>query len=269
MALAWRDWALPLKNIFLPIHCKQCDRRLLTEDNGFFCPTCWEASPRIERPFCTVCGKPHRGAIGFGTQSNFPCAECRGLGPRQRVIRSTFGAAYYDAAVSEAIKLFKFHDRRKLVEPLAELMHDFAGREMTDCAYDWIAPVPLYWVRERERGFNQSRLLAQAIAPDFPGAALGDILVRVRPTKVQSRIKDEAERKANVRDAFAHVETFDVSGKCVLLIDDVVTTGGTVGECAKVLRKAGAAHVDVFAAALSVPHLEKHYLTSAKGQSDA
>lgn len=246
------DWTLSLKNIFLPCHCKLCDARLLTEDNGFFCPTCWERSPRIERPFCVACGRPHRGAIGFGTQSNFPCDKCRDLAQKRPPICRVYGAAYYEGAIEEAIKLFKFRDKPRLAAPLAEVMAEFAAAEMDCGGYDLIVPVPLYRVRHRERGFNQSWLLAEALAGRFANAECGEELVRTRPTLVQSRLKDERQRLENVKGAFAPKDAHRIPGKRVLLIDDVVTSGGTVTECAKTLLGAGARAVDILATALAV-----------------
>jgi len=244
----YQDWTLTLKNVFLPIFCKQCGQRLLTEENGFFCPTCWEMSPRVQRPFCSICGKPHEGAIGFGTISNFPCADCRArrTPPYDRIC----GAALYDGAIEEAVKLLKFYDKRRLAGPLGALMADFAARELECDRYDYLIPVPLHRVRERDRGFNQSRLLAIEVLAVFPNARLDESLRRIRPTRVQSRLKSPEERRANIRGAFA-VEGDRLTGKRVLLVDDVVTTGGTIAECARALRRARIERVDVLAAALA------------------
>ncbi len=244
---------LTLKNLFLPIFCKQCGLRLLTEENGFFCPTCWEMSRRVQRPFCIVCGRPHAGAVGFGSLSNFPCADCRERG--QRPFRRIYGASVYENAIEEAVKLMKFHGKQRMARPLAGLMLEFAEREMERDAYDLLIPVPLHKIRERERGFNQSRLLAEAVLAGFPKAHLDESLKRIRPTRVQSRLKDPEERRANVIGAFAVVGD-GLAGKTILLIDDVVTSGGTTSECAAALRRAGAAAVDVFAAALAMPAIE-------------
>ncbi|NIA12816.1 MAG: ComF family protein [Nitrospiraceae bacterium] len=246
----FHGWALALKNIFLPLFCKQCGSRLLTEENGFFCPTCWELSPRVERPFCVVCGRPHPGAVGLGTRSNFACAECRDR--KQRPYGRIYGAAVYDGTVADAIKLLKFLDRERLARPLGDLMGEFARRELDCEAYDYLVPVPLHRVRERERGFNQSRLLATELLPVFPNARLDESLWRIRPTRVQSRASSSQERRANVVGAFA-VRGDRLTGGRVLLVDDVVTTGETISECASALKRAGVAQVDVLATALAIP----------------
>ena len=242
-------WTLTLKNLLLPMSCKCCGLRLLTEENRFFCPTCWEVSPRIERPFCTICGQPHAGAAGFNRDRNFPCAKCRSGRPKP--YRRVYGAALFAGAIEEAVKLLKFHDRPSLAIPLAAEMAAFAEREMDCAGYDFLVPVPLHRVRERARGFNQSRLLAQALADAFPAARLDESLQRIRPTRVQSRLTKPAERLSNMRGAFAVMGETALKGATVLLIDDVVTTTGTVAECARALKRAGIDTVDVLAVALA------------------
>ncbi len=243
-------WPLLLKNLFLPVFCRECGRRLLTEENGHFCPTCWELCPRIVRPFCSVCGRPHQERAGFGETRNFPCEKCRSLpAPPYRRI---YAAAHFGGAIAEAIKLVKFHDKHRLATSLAVEMAEFAQREIDCAAYHALVPVPLHKVRLRERGFNQARLLAEALLPVFSNARLDESLQRIRPTRVQSRLKDAKERASNVAGAFAVNRDVAYDGQTLLLIDDVVTTGGTVAECAIALRRAGAIHVDVLAVAIPV-----------------
>lgn len=242
-------WALTVKNLLFPQFCRQCGSRLLTEENGYFCPACWEASPRITRPFCTCCGRPHQSMVGLGARANFPCADCRARPPRH--VGRIYGAAVYDGPLGEAVRLLKFQGKRRLAGPIGEVMAGFAEQEMDIAGYDLLVPVPLHTVRARARGFNQSALLAAEIAPRFAGARISEALHRIRPTRTQSKLHGEEERRANVRGAFAALgEGFH--GKRVLLIDDVVTTAVTVSECAAALRRAGAQEVDVFAATLAV-----------------
>ena len=248
----WDDWTLAIKNLMLPIFCKQCGRRLLTEENGFFCPTCWEMSPRIEPPLCRICGRPLRAFLGLRGDRPAICGPCSGE-KADRPYRRIVGAAFYADAVEEAVKLFKFHGKRKLAEPLGELMVDAAQRELPCDAYAYVVPIPLHRVRHRARGFNQSRLLAEQVLTVCPGARLDESLRRVRPTRVQSRLATERERKSNVRGAFAVENGDHLIDKTVLLVDDVVTSSGTVAECASVLRNAGASCVDILVAALAVP----------------
>lgn len=252
MHFAMDEWALTCKNVFFPIFCKQCGLRLLTEENGYFCPTCWESSPRIERPFCPTCGRPHRAGVGLGTRANFRCGPCS-TAKKPEPYRRVLAAARYDGAVQMAIKLFKFNDRPRLARPLGELLREQCARELDCDIYDFIMPVPLYRVRRRERGFNQAELLANEIASLFPKAKIDHSLRRIRPTPAQSRLTTGPERSKSVRGAFGLADDDHLKGKSVLLVDDVVTTGATVRECAAALVKGGCSIVDVACVALAVP----------------
>ncbi len=240
-------WSVALKNVFLPVFCRECGCALLTEENGFFCPACWARPERIERPFCCVCGRPHRERVGFGMAVDFRCMDCRAA--RTEPYRRVWAACDYDGAIAEAIKRLKFNARPRLAGPLAEEIVAYAEREMDVGAYDALVPVPLHRVRRRARGFNQSELLAARVLPSFPRARLDTSLRRIRPTRTQSGLTSDAARRENVKGAFAVDSGRSFAGETVLLLDDVVTTGGTVAECAKALRRAGAKTVDVIAVA--------------------
>ncbi|MBX3179356.1 MAG: ComF family protein [Candidatus Hydrogenedentes bacterium] len=240
-------WWLAFKNLCFPIFCQACRVRLLTEENGYYCPTCWELARRVEAPFCTRCGRPHEAMVGLGQRRNFPCARCRERPPEG--VGRIYGAVVYEGVAAEAIKHFKFHGKHRLARPLGLWLQQFAAEYIDTGAYDLLVPVPLHRVRLRERGFNQSALLAEFALPAFPGARLCEDLKRIRPTRTQSTLTGK-ERRDNVRGAFA-VEGEGMSGRSILLIDDVVTSGGTVQECGKAVRRAGAIRADVLAVALA------------------
>ncbi len=242
------NWPLALRNFFLPVHCRACQARMLTEENGFFCPDCWARAPWVEPPLCTKCGRPHQRMIALGNAPNFPCADCREK-PNKHIDR-IYGVARYHGVILDAVKMLKFRGRRRLAIPMGAAMAEFAAENMPVDDYNLVMPVPLHRVRLRQRGFNQSLLLAEQILPVFPAAQIDQSLQRIRPTRVQSRLKGPADRAANVRGAFAVIGD-TVKGKTVLLMDDVVTTSGTVTECARMLKRAGARRVDVFTMALA------------------
>ena len=244
------SWTHTFKNLLFPVFCNECRCPLLTEENGYFCPDCWDLPERIECPFCSRCGLPHKERVGFGAVENFPCAQCTSAPPTS--YRRIFAATAYEDALAKAVKLLKFYERRRIAGPLAEVMSDFATREMDCDGYDALVPVPLHRVRQRARGFNQAQDLAEKVLPAFPGTALRLDLHRIRPTRTQSGIKNQRERLDNVVGAFAVPQMVTFEGQTVLLIDDVVTTGGTASECASALRRAGAADVDVLAVAVPV-----------------
>lgn len=252
-------WLLAAKNLVFPIFCLSCRERLLTEENGYYCPTCWELASRIEPPLCDHCGRPHAAMVGLGSRRNFPCAECREK--PLKAVRRIYGAAQYEGVVADGVKHLKFHDKYRLARPLGALMRAFAAEHLDTGAYDLIVPVPLHRVRLRDRGYNQSELLAREVLAAFPGAALSVALRRIRPTRTQSKLTGR-KRSDNVKGAFA-VEGDPMAGRTILLIDDVVTSGGTVEECARALRRAGAVAVDVLAAALSQRRYPKVFATGA------
>ncbi|HOJ33555.1 MAG TPA: ComF family protein [Candidatus Hydrogenedentes bacterium] len=248
-----RKRLLPFLNVFFPHFCRLCKQRILTEENAFFCPECWELSPRIERPFCPVCGKPHPRGVAMMNPTLFPCGPCATTKDRFP-FRRAISSAHFTGAIAEGIKLLKFQGKKRLAKPLAALLTKTIQSELDPNEYNAIVPVPLYPVRLRERGFNQSLLLAEEIKALFPNAVLDLSLKRIRPTRTQSLITDRKERTRNVRGAFAVLgEACQLKNAGVLLIDDVITSYGTVSECTRALRRAGVGFVDVLSVAMGTP----------------
>jgi len=247
--------SLAVKNLLLPAFCRACDARILTEQNLYYCPRCWSEIRLIERPFCSVCGKPHDKASGFAARDSFPCADCREI--KRRPYGRMYAATVYDGIAQDAIALFKYGSRQLLTGPLAALMIKFAEREIDLAQYDVVVPVPLHRVRERERGFNQAEALARCFSERFRFFAVENCLLRIRETPQQTLLRGD-ERRRNIKGAFALAQDPDFRGKKVLLVDDVITTGATAEECARTLRRGGAERVDVLAVARTVD-IEKDY----------
>jgi ComF family protein len=196
---------------------------------------------RIVPPFCETCSEPFEGSM----TSAFTCANCA-----HRTI-------YFDAAVAayrgrgivrEIIHEFKYarqiHLRHLVAHWLRAALDD---ERLRDISFDLIVPVPLHPARQRERGFNQASLLAELLSaqtsmPSRP------VLQRIRYTTTQTAL-DRSERMENLHNAFRLRKNADVRGLRVLLIDDVLTTGSTLSECARVLKRAGAISVHAATAA--------------------
>lgn len=203
-----------------PRRCAGCQRR------GYWvCDDCDQALHRFTPPWCLRCGAP---------PALIPC-RCNDVPSTLAMLRS---AALYEGWLGSAIRSFKYAGESARAEHLASLlaplMSDFP-------AIDVLMPVPLHPRRERQRGYNQSRLLAIPLgqATSIP---MRELLVRERQTSQQVGLNESA-RRANVRGAFVARPDVDFTGRRVILVDDVMTTGATLGSCAEALHQAGAAWV--------------------------
>jgi ComF family protein len=144
----------------------------------------------------------------------------------------------------EAVHAFKFGGQRALARPLGDLLAALKTADLPVDAVDLLVPVPLHPRRERERGFNQSLLLARRIGRIWTVPVRSDVLVRASATRPQAELTADA-RRTNVRDAFALRRPEQVRGRHVVLVDDILTTGSTASACARCLKEGGAASVGV------------------------
>jgi ComF family protein len=169
------------------------------------------------------------------------CGLCRS---GVRGFDAAFCYGEYDGALRKLIHLFKYGRMRPLEKPLSALIALGIPRGIQ---FDLVAPVPLHWLRRWRRGFNQSELLARAVALRC-GIPVVRALRRGRATKAQAGLTNAARRE-NVMRAFQVSRRHSVRGKRILLVDDVLTTGATAAACATVLKRAGAKSVTLLALA--------------------
>lgn len=224
----------------LPPRCLACGA--IVGEPDAVCATCWAAMTFFASPWCAVCGLPFPHPMG----EDAVCAACA----RQRPSWDRAWAALrYDKHSRRLVLALKHGDRTHLAGALGRWMRR-AGAEILDSA-DLIAPVPLHWTRLFARRYNQAGLLAHAIHAAGGPPVAPDWLVRRRRTPSQGRLGPAARAK-NVRGAFALRKGRSVKGMRVVVVDDVLTTGATAEECARVLRRAGAAWVGVLTLARSV-----------------
>lgn len=231
--------------LLLPTSCSYCNSSVGDSGIPFFCTECWSDFSVMTGPLCPHCGRPFDSPEALQDSPNHRCLECRREPP---VFDQALSAGHFEGPLREAIHQFKYRPCRSLGAPL--------GRWLADCiippnGIDLIIPVPLHRSRLRQRGFNQSLLLAYALSSRFGIPLCYDNLIRTRPTKPQVELSG-AERIRNVAGAFELSDRADVHGRSVLLVDDVFTTGATMNECARVLREAEAAHVSVLTVARAV-----------------
>ncbi len=162
---------------------------------------------------------------------------CAGCMKKRPLFSMAMSFGIYEGILAEAINLYKFHGIKRLAGPLAEFLTDF-----DPAGIDVVVPVPLSITGLRNRGFNQSLLLAKAFSDKKGIPLVMNGLMKCRETGPQIGLSAK-ERAKNLKDAFSAPRRFD--GMRVLLVDDVMTTGSTANECAKQLLKAGAGDVSV------------------------
>jgi ComF family protein len=224
----------------LPPRCLACG--VTVDEPDALCATCWNAMHFFAAPWCAVCGLPFAHPMG----EQALCGSCAGKPPYWDRARAVLR---YDKHSRALVLSLKHGDRTQLARSLGRWMHR-AGAELLDRA-DLLVPVPLHWTRLFARRYNQAALLAHAIHAAGGPRVAADQLVRRRRTPPQGRLGPLA-RARNVRAAFALRPGRSVAGKRLVLIDDVMTTGATVEECARVLRRAGASWIGVLTLARAV-----------------
>jgi len=205
---------------------------------GLCCSACDADLPRLTGAHCPVCGLP--------TADGSVCGECLKQPPS---FDHTVAAFRYAFPVDKLIQALKFHERLILVDYLADALSQRIALR-ADC----IVALPLHPARLRERGFNQSLLLARRIARRLDIPLLSGACERVRNTPPQSSLPWK-ERDKNMRQAFVCQPGAAVHGKHVAIVDDVMTTGASIGELARALKQAGAREVSAWVVARTMPHV--------------
>jgi ComF family protein len=216
----------------LPPRCLACGT--IVDEPDALCATCWTAITFFAPPWCRVCGLPFPHPIG----EDAVCAACARDPPSWHRARAVMRYDKHSRRLALGLK----YDRTELAGALGRWMRR-AGAELLDGA-DLVMPVPLHWTRLFARRYNQAALLAYAIRAAGGPPVAPDWLARRRRTPSQGRF-GAAGRMRNVRGAFVLRPGRSVAGKRVVIIDDVLTTGATVEECARVLRRGGAEFVGV------------------------
>lgn len=223
-----------LLDVLLPPICHICHSFIPNAGTLHICPTCLERLPLVVSPRCSLCGIPFSGSGG-----DHRCGACTLQPPHFDAARAHF---LYEGPIRELIHAFKYNRKTHLRYPLALLALEGIDEIMADHGPNLIVPVPLHRSRLRQRGFNQAVLLGRVLSHRLALPMAPDALVRTRATEPQIELS-AAERRVNVRGAFSVKGSERIVGKKILLLDDVMTTGSTMDECAKELNKAGASAV--------------------------
>jgi len=226
-------------SLLYPPVCAMCGTSIRAGE--YLCGQCEAKTVRISAPFCEKCSEPFDGSI----KGAFTCANCA-----HRTIYFEAAVAAYRGRgiVRQIVHEFKYGRQIHLRHLVARWLHAALDDErLRGRRFDVVVPVPLHPARQRERGFNQASLLvellsAQTAIPPKP------LLERTRYTTTQTAL-DRSERMENLHNAFRLRKNANVRGLRVLLVDDVLTTGSTLNECARILKRAGALSVHAATAA--------------------
>ena len=215
-------------------NCIVCGRELPGKTRYRTCNLCYATMEVIEDHACLKCGKR------LFSEEEY-CLDCQN---HEKTFDRAFAPLCYAGAAASLVMNLKFHGRKYLADAMAKYMTDkFLSVGLTA---DVVVPVPLHPNRLKERGFNQSELLAKEIASSLALPLDKESVVRVKDTLVSSKLSGGRKaREENMKDAFEIVDKEKVKGKTILLVDDVLTTGTTANELSAVLRKAGAKRIYV------------------------
>ena len=211
-------------DLLFPRWCISCGR-----EGEYICLSCSRSLPRIMPPLCPKCGRPQSKAIF--------CPSCVDWSAEIDGIRSPF---QFDGVIRQAIHQLKYNNLRALAGLLAQLLYDYLAT--SPVPGEVLVPVPLHPKRLRERGYNQSSLLAQELGRLTTLPVVDDCLIRQRHVPPQARTSTVDERRSNVANAF-FCHDGRLRDKQVLLIDDVSASGATLDACAGALKQAGALSV--------------------------
>lgn len=217
-------------SLFYPALCAACHAPVTRGD--YVCQNCLDKAQRIIAPFCAKCSEPFSGAI----DGQFTCGNCA---HRSLAFDAAVSAYRSRGVVRFIILQLKYNRQLHLRHPVAEWLQEAMNdARLSQRPFDLIVPVPLHPARFRERGFNQADILAKILAQKI-NVPLGRALDRIRYTTTQTAF-DRTDRMENLRGAFRLRKNIDLRGLQVLLVDDILTTGSTLSECARVLRQGGA-----------------------------
>jgi ComF family protein len=232
-------------NLLFPVTCVVCRAQVLERRWGAACPECWSLLEPLAPPFCPQCGEPAPAIEGL-------CGRCR---KGEYVFDFARSAFFFTDTLREIIHHLKYAERVSLAKFLGDILKACLEREPFSGGI--VIPVPLHRARERERGFNQAELIAARL-----GRSMETRLLRRRKNTPSQTGLSRSERKRNLSGAF------EVRGRVagtVILVDDVYTTGSTMNEIARTLKRAGAERVEV----LTVARVSNEFYRAAEKETSA
>lgn len=240
--------------LILPDECRLCEKPLTNLSRIPVCPSCLTLPQPLEAEFfCRACRTPF--VDSFPLDEHDLCTVCRESGTN---FDSAYSFGSYEGPLRKLIHLFKYSKVETLASPLSRFLIQALPLEQR---FDLVIAMPMHWRKRWERGFNQAELLAVPVAKRY-GLKLSKNLRRKRYTKSQAGLT-ESQRRENLKDSLRVKKPEQVTGKNVLLVDDVFTTGATLRAAAAALKAAGAAHV----AALTLARVDRRSFQSTSQRS--
>ncbi len=227
-----------LARLLYPPHCSVCGRAIREDEDRYLCTDCIGRINFVIDATCPKCGHE----LGPYAKDAARCINCRNVPLR---FDRAVAAAHHTGAIRDLVLALKFARQKQNALPLARILAARLRETSIPEEAQLIVPVPLHRSRRRSRGFNQSELLVKELGEQLSLMVSHRSLKRVLDTPPQSRGMSLASRRANVKGAFGVRKPKAIAGKCVLLVDDVLTTGATTSECAAALKRAGAKKVYV------------------------
>lgn len=240
-------WARQALHQLFPAQCVGCDDYL--PEDSLACRRCAHAVFPIDGPLCRVCGEPRPRAGGAYAGVDEICGRCLDRRPRFDSARACWE---YAGVIADALQRAKYRGQLWAIRALAEELRPWLQERVARVGTSdeiFITTVPMHPSDLRDRGFNAAHLLARLALPGY--AVRSDLLRKVVRTPAQAALSRQ-ERVTNLKGAFECTEGSPIAGNVVVIFDDVMTTGATANEVARVMRSAGAREVVVLTAARAV-----------------
>ena len=232
-------------SLIYPSNCLICKEHIITHSpTDVLCLQCLSKIKNNIPPFCVKCSR-HLSTV---SKSN-KCNSCKEMSP---YFDFAWSSCLYIDPLKNLLQRFKYHQKTLLRQTFCQLMITFIEKYQLDIhQFDIIVPIPLFSSKLRERGFNQSVLLANEIGKHFNIPVNNDIIVRTANTKSQT-ILNKKERWTNIKGAFRIKPSINISNKSILIIDDLITTGATSSEAARVLKENRANTIGILTLATAI-----------------
>lgn len=239
-----KNWINGLADLVYPVNCLICRTYLGSKRYNSICEKCLNKLDKNLPPFCAKCG----GNLKENEQSQGICLTCQ---KRNYHFKRAWSPTLYQDTMEDLIHMFKYRNKPQLAKPLSQIMIDFINNYNLHLkGFDMLVAVPLHPSRLREREYNQAQLLAQNISQSLSIPLSEGNLERLKPTSPQSNLSAQ-KRWDNVANAFRLKYPRDFKDQRILLIDDLLTTGATCSEVARILNEASVNSVYVLTLAIA------------------